>query len=196
MFSGPPSQLLALARKAAAAQALDPRLVIRNLPNAIPLPAPITLQADHSPSSIGPTLGSPATNTGDAPVGRASPARANREKPALDRALLPAQDLKPLYDFAPRLPSLSGQTLRRTKRPRRRKSQNRRPHQGAGRRRAHRQGRQPGDALPAPLNGSSSAPPPSWLPPRPLISHVPTERTRSQTSRCNTAIMFSLLSEV
>jgi hypothetical protein len=77
-----------------------PAQIIRELPNEIPLPAPITLQAAHNASSVGATLGSPATNTGDTPVGGASPAPANSEKPALDGALIPAQDLKPLYDFA------------------------------------------------------------------------------------------------
>jgi type II secretory pathway pseudopilin PulG len=79
---------------------VTPAQIIRNLPNEIPLPAPITLQADHNASSVGATLGSPATNAGDTPVGGASPAPTSRKKPALDGALLPAQDLKPLYDFA------------------------------------------------------------------------------------------------
>jgi type II secretory pathway pseudopilin PulG len=76
-----------------------PAQIIRDLPNEIPLPAPITLQADHA-SSVGATLGSPATNTGDTPVGGASTAPTNSEKPALDGAFIPARDLKPLYDFA------------------------------------------------------------------------------------------------
>jgi hypothetical protein len=79
---------------------VTPAQIIRNLPNEIPLPTPITLQADHNASSVGATLGSPARKTADSPVGGGSPAPANSEKPALDGALIPAQDLKPLYDFA------------------------------------------------------------------------------------------------
>jgi len=78
---------------------VTPAQIVRNLPNEIPLPAPITLQADHA-SSVGATLGSPATNTADSPVGGASPAPTNSEKLALDSALIPRADLKPLYDFA------------------------------------------------------------------------------------------------
>ncbi len=78
-----------------------PAQIIRNLPNEIPLPVPITLQADHNPSTVGATLGSPATNAAaDSPVGGASSAPTNGEKPPLDGAFIPAQDLKPLYDFA------------------------------------------------------------------------------------------------
>ncbi len=77
-----------------------PAQIIRDLPNEIPLPAPITLQADHNASSVGATLGSPATNAGDAPVGGESPASTNGEKPTLDGAFIPRADLKPLYDFA------------------------------------------------------------------------------------------------
>ncbi len=77
-----------------------PAQIVRNLANEIPLPAPITLQADHNASSVGATLGSPATNASDMPVGGASPAPTSSEKPALDSALIPRADLKPLYDFA------------------------------------------------------------------------------------------------
>src|SRR3989442_3970134 len=78
---------------------VTPAQIVRNLPNEIPLPAPITLQADHA-SSVGATLGSPATNTADSPVGGATPAPTNSEKLALDSALIPRPDLKPLYDFS------------------------------------------------------------------------------------------------
>src|SRR5713101_8422938 len=77
-----------------------PAQIVRNLANEIPRPAPITLQADHTASSVGATLGSPATNASDMPVGGASPAPTSSEKPALDSALIPRADLKPLYDFA------------------------------------------------------------------------------------------------
>jgi type II secretory pathway pseudopilin PulG len=80
--------------------------IIHDLPNEIPLPAPITLQADHNASAVGATLGSPATNPADSLTGgaslqgKASPAPTNSEKPALDGAFVPRADLKPLYDFA------------------------------------------------------------------------------------------------
>ena len=79
---------------------VTPARIISDLPNEIPLPAPITLQADHNESSVGATLGSPATNIGDAPVSGASPAPTNSEKSAPDGAFIPRADLKPLYDFA------------------------------------------------------------------------------------------------
>ncbi len=80
---------------------VTPAQIIRNLPNEIPLPAPITLQADHKPSSVGATLGSPSTHAAaNSPVGGASPAPTNGDKPALDGAFIPRADLKPLYDFA------------------------------------------------------------------------------------------------
>jgi type II secretory pathway pseudopilin PulG len=79
---------------------ITPAQIIRNLPNEIPLPAPITLQADHNASAVGATLGSPATNPADSLTGGASPAPTNDEKPPLDGAFIPRADLKPLYDFA------------------------------------------------------------------------------------------------
>ena len=77
---------------------VTPAQILRELPKNLPLPAPITLQVGPAPS-VGATLGSPATNTGATPVGGASPAPANGEKPPLDSAFIPRADLKPLYDF-------------------------------------------------------------------------------------------------
>lgn len=95
---------------------ITPAQILRELPKNIPLPAPITLQADRTSSVAAPPLsravprdGSPAPNASSAAtpavdVGArlASPAAttppSNQEPPA--NAILPAQDLKPLYDFA------------------------------------------------------------------------------------------------
>jgi len=87
-----------------------PAQIIRELPKSIPLPAPITLQADPA-SSVGTTLGSPAANSSSAatltveepsagarlasPV--ATTSQSNQKPPA--GAIIPAVDLKPLYDF-------------------------------------------------------------------------------------------------
>jgi type II secretory pathway pseudopilin PulG len=76
-----------------------PAQIIRELPKNIPLPAPITRQVGHA-SSVGATLGSPATHTSDTPVGGASPAPTNGKEPPSDGAFIPRADLKPLYDFA------------------------------------------------------------------------------------------------
>lgn len=102
---------------------VTPAQILRNLPNAIPLPAPITLQADGA-SSVGaaplsraePRDGSPSANastavalTADVGARLASPAAqlaasstttspSNQNLPA--SAIIPAEDLKPLYDFA------------------------------------------------------------------------------------------------
>lgn len=75
---------------------VTPAQIIRELPNNIRLPAPVTLQVDPA-SSVGATLGSPATNARNASAGRASPAPANNS--ARGGAVIPAEDLKPLYDF-------------------------------------------------------------------------------------------------
>ena len=84
--------------------------ILRALPKTLPLPEPISLQADRA-SSVGATLGSPAANTKSAatldeglPVGArlASPvpttSQSNQKSPA--GVIIPAADLKPLYDFA------------------------------------------------------------------------------------------------
>ncbi len=70
---------------------VTPAQIVRELPREIPLPMPITLQSTTAPNS-------PATQT---------PAGPNLNSPAppltdgqLSRAVIPAEDLKPLYDFA------------------------------------------------------------------------------------------------
>lgn len=88
-----------------------PAQILRALPKAIPLPEPITLQADRA-SSVGAALGPPAANAGAAAthtaderfVGArlASPAATtspSNQKPPVG-AVIPDIDLKPLYDFA------------------------------------------------------------------------------------------------
>jgi hypothetical protein len=70
---------------------VTPAQIVRELPREIPLPTPITLQsttAANSPTTqipSGPNLNSPAPPVTD---GQPSP------------AVIPAEDLKPLYDFA------------------------------------------------------------------------------------------------
>jgi hypothetical protein len=70
---------------------VTPAQIVRDLPREIPLPAPITLQSTtpaNSPATqipAGPNLKSPATPVPDG---------------TLSQAVIPAEDLKPLYDFA------------------------------------------------------------------------------------------------
>jgi hypothetical protein len=84
---------------------VTPAQIVRELPKNIPLPAPITLQAEHNASSVGATLGSPATKDDSAVSGARLPRQAtsappNGAKPvAPDGAFIPRADLKPLYDF-------------------------------------------------------------------------------------------------
>ena len=78
---------------------VTPAQIIKNLPNTLPLPAPITLQGDRA-SSVGATLGSPAASATAAATGEASLAPTNGTSPAGPQAVIPAEDLKPLYDFA------------------------------------------------------------------------------------------------
>lgn len=99
-----------LAQLAAQKQAATtPALILKDLPNALPLPAPITLQAP--PPSIQPATGatpqpttkpSAAANAQGVPLPN-NPAPGPAAGPAQSQsqdAVLPAADLKPLYDFA------------------------------------------------------------------------------------------------
>jgi type II secretory pathway pseudopilin PulG len=97
---------------------VTPAQIIRNLPNEIPLPAPITLQADHTSSqdtSVAPANATNAPATKIAGASSANDAQANprspsasstatfpqpNQKAAAGGAVIPAEDLKPLYDFA------------------------------------------------------------------------------------------------
>lgn len=88
---------------------VTPAQIIRELPHELPLPAPITFQTDTA-SSVGVTLGSTAANGSTAATGEASLAltknsaasvattsQSNQKPPG--GAIIPAEDLKPLYDF-------------------------------------------------------------------------------------------------
>jgi len=77
---------------------VTPAQVIHNLPNQLRLPVPITLEPGP-PSVVGATLASPVASAGSPSTGGASPAPTNREKPPQTNAVIPAEDLKPLYDF-------------------------------------------------------------------------------------------------
>lgn len=85
--------------------------IVRELPKNLPLPAPVTLQADHA-SSVGAALGPPTAKGSKTPAGEASLAPANAssaataasssqsgQKAPVEGAFVPAVDLKPLYDF-------------------------------------------------------------------------------------------------
>ncbi len=91
---------------------VTPAQIVRNLPNEIPLPAPITLQADHASSqdtSVTPAsaTNAPATriagasSANNAQAGTPAPSASQQnQKAAAGAAVIPAEDLKPLYDFA------------------------------------------------------------------------------------------------
>src|SRR3989442_14279345 len=91
---------------------VTPAQIVRNLPSEIPLPAPITLQADHASSqdtSVTPAsatnapatriTGASSANNAQASAPAPSPPQQN-QKAAAGAAVIPAEDLKPLYDFA------------------------------------------------------------------------------------------------
>ena len=84
-----------------------PAEILRDLPQQIPLPSPITLQSKSQPCAaqsfmecgglaaaltIEPNRRSPPTAT--------EPNTAGKQSPSPDQAILPIEDLKPLYDFA------------------------------------------------------------------------------------------------
>lgn len=108
-----------LAQLAAQKQAaVSPTQILSDLPNAISLPAPITLQAEAAPAiePVNPAAESgapqPAKNQAAAPMDAAkdpqalpiqngpSPSPASTVAGQTTDAVLPAADLKPLYDFA------------------------------------------------------------------------------------------------
>jgi hypothetical protein len=78
-----------------------PAQILRELPQQIPLPAPITLQPKPSDQF---KEGHPAAQAyvlGPAGLGSAAPTHAKpSEKPAEASAVIPSADLKPLYDFS------------------------------------------------------------------------------------------------
>ncbi len=71
---------------------LTPAQIVRELPKEIPLPAPIVLQT--SPAT------SPPATTESASQNPAAEKSANTARSAQTTATIPAEDLKPLYDFA------------------------------------------------------------------------------------------------
>jgi type II secretory pathway pseudopilin PulG len=79
---------------------VTPAEVLRDLPRRLPLPAPITLQPPPSssqpPSSINQGQGSHSNTSNANPQNNDKPASASGQT----QAVIPAQDLKPLYDFA------------------------------------------------------------------------------------------------
>jgi hypothetical protein len=90
--------------------------IVKDLPSAIPLPAPITLQATP-PASTAP----------------------NAMKPSGNRRNYPCPRPQAPVRLQSQLPGLPSQTLCLAKQPRRRANENRRPHQRTRRRLAHRQ---------------------------------------------------------
>jgi len=71
---------------------VTPAQIVRELPRTIPLPSPIVLQ---SPSATS-TAASP-TSPGQLSGAGSSPVNSNPGQP---NAIIPAEDLKPLYDFS------------------------------------------------------------------------------------------------
>ena len=70
---------------------VTPAQIVRELPSEIPLPTPITLQSTTAPNS--PTTQIPAGPN----VNSLAPPATDGQ---LSQAVIPAEDLKPLYDFA------------------------------------------------------------------------------------------------
>jgi len=112
-----------------------PAQIVRELPQYLPLPQPITLPSRTSPAG-------PTTQQGTAPSEqRASEPGAPEALPASPIAQLPASDLKPLR-LRPGLPRLPGPARRRQAELRRRRHQDRRPHPRTRRRHHSGQRRQ------------------------------------------------------
>ena len=76
-----------------------PAQILRALPQQIPLPVPLTLQSSDSPSSPQRPPCSSGPNCGPEALDPTRPTT-NQTSKAAPQALLPAADLKPLYDFA------------------------------------------------------------------------------------------------
>ena len=76
-----------------------PAQILRELPKQIPLPVPVTLQpANLTGNAEKPPCSSGLPWSGKGPV--CGPEGLDSTRPATDQAILPAADLKPLYDFA------------------------------------------------------------------------------------------------
>jgi cobalamin biosynthesis Mg chelatase CobN len=90
--------------------ATTPAQILKNLPSAIPLPQPITLQPSNTENVgarfIAPSAGATSTNPPQSanakPVAGQThlPENPNPKPGQPSDAILPAADLKPLYDFA------------------------------------------------------------------------------------------------
>jgi hypothetical protein len=77
-----------------------PAQILRDLPNQIPLPTPITLQSPNSPTAPGKATCSSGPVCGPEGLESIKLARSESEaKPSAANAVIPADDLKPLYDF-------------------------------------------------------------------------------------------------
>jgi len=84
-----------------------------------------------------------------------------------NNAIIPAEDLKPLYDFTVDCKACQSKLATAQADPADERQKNRRPHPRTRRRLcASRVAAASFVASPAPLNGSSSAPPPAPLPPK------------------------------
>src|SRR6266852_2059301 len=80
---------------------VTPAQIVRYLPNEIPLPAPITLQADRASSQDASVTPAGASSANNAQAGTPAPSASQQnQKEAAGAAVIPAEDLKPLYDFA------------------------------------------------------------------------------------------------
>ena len=77
-----------------------PAQILRELPQQIPLPVPLTLQSSDSPSSPQRPPCSSGPNCGPEALDPTRPATNPVRNAEAAPAILPAADLKPLYDFA------------------------------------------------------------------------------------------------
>ena len=83
-----------------------PAQIVRDLPNQIPLPAPISLRSPSQPCDTGllecggPTAALTAEAKHQLPTTTTEPAVGEKGSTAPRQAVLPTADLKPLYDFA------------------------------------------------------------------------------------------------
>ena len=76
-----------------------PAQIVRELPKQIVLPAPITLQDPNSATNLSTTTCSAGLVCGPEGLEPTRPRTNTTSNPAAMRAIVPAEDLKPLYDF-------------------------------------------------------------------------------------------------
>jgi type II secretory pathway pseudopilin PulG len=77
-----------------------PAQIIRDLPQQIPLPAPITLKSTNPEADSGKDPCSSGPNCGPEGLGSKRPGNHEASNAAETQAVVPAADLKPLYDFS------------------------------------------------------------------------------------------------